>query len=94
MKALLLAAACLSSGCAAVTGSVPARGGPAMVAASAAPARSQSGSTRTQGTGGQTQTIGLPLGRAGKIGLWTGVAVFLAYLMHSDGDDGADATGP
>jgi hypothetical protein len=36
---------------------------------------------------GTTQTIGLPLSRGAKIGLWTGVAVFLGYLMATDGDD-------
>ena len=51
------------------------------------------GSTRT--TGSRTQTIGLPLGRGTKIGLWTGVAVFLAYLMATDGEeDGAGAAEP
>ncbi len=49
-----------------------------MFAASAGPARS---------TGGRTQTVGLPLSRGGKIGLWAGVAVVLAYLMASDGED-------
>jgi hypothetical protein len=36
---------------------------------------------------GTTQTIGLPLSRAAKIGLWTGVAVVLAYLIATDGED-------
>jgi hypothetical protein len=37
-------------------------------------------------SGGRTQKVGLPLTRAQKIGLWTGVAVLLAYLM-ADSDD-------
>jgi hypothetical protein len=43
---------------------------------------------------GTTQTVGLPLSRAGKIGLWTGVAVVLAYLMATDGEDDPVADGP
>jgi hypothetical protein len=42
--------------------------------------------------GGRTQKVGLPLTRAQKIGLWTGVAVLLAYLM-ADSDD-AEASSP
>jgi hypothetical protein len=34
----------------------------------------------------------LPLSRGGKIGLWTGVAVFLGYLMATDGEEDGDAT--
>jgi hypothetical protein len=34
----------------------------------------------------------LPLTRAQKLGFWAGVAVFLAYLMASDGED--DDAGP
>jgi len=86
MRVLLLVAVCVLSGCAAVPGVAPPRDGQAALAASAAPARS---------TGSRTQTVGLPLGRAGKIGLWSGVALFLAYLMHTDGDDDeAASTGP
>jgi len=43
-------------------------------------------------SGGRTQKVGLPLTRAQKIGLWTGVAVLLAYLM-ADSDD-AEASTP
>ena len=43
-------------------------------------------------SGGRTQKVGLPLTRAQKIGLWTGVAVLLAYLM-ADSDD-AEASAP
>ena len=51
------------------------------------------GSVRT--TGSRTQKIGLPLSRGGKIGLWTGVAVFLAYMMATDGEeDGAGTADP
>jgi hypothetical protein len=35
--------------------------------------------------GGRTQTVGLPLSRGGKIGLWAGVTVFLAYLIRGLG---------
>jgi hypothetical protein len=46
-------------------------------------------------SGSRTQTVGLPLSRGGKIGLWTGVAVFVAYLMASDGEDSdADPVDP
>jgi len=59
----------------------------AMSRANAAPARSS--------MGGRTQTVGLPFSRAGKIGLWAGVAVFLAYLMATDGEeDGAGSADP
>ncbi|HEY9183135.1 MAG TPA: hypothetical protein VIQ99_08045 [Gammaproteobacteria bacterium] len=34
--------------------------------------------------GGRTTKVGLPLTRAQKIGLWTGVAVLLAYLIADD----------
>jgi hypothetical protein len=43
---------------------------------------------------GSTQTIGLPLSRAAKIGLWTSVAVILAYLIATDGDDDPAADVP
>jgi hypothetical protein len=81
MRVLLLLATAVLSGCAAMEAVIPAGGdaeGRAMSAASAAPARTSSG--------GSTRTVGLPLSRKGKIGLWAGVAVFLAYLMHSDGE--------
>jgi len=39
--------------------------------------------------GGRTTTVGLPLTRAQKIGLWSGVAVLIAYLMADDDDDDA-----
>jgi hypothetical protein len=80
VRLLLLAAAALSAGCAAAPGAIPAREGQSTIVTNAAPARS---------TGSRTQTVGLPLGRAGKIGLWAGVAVFLAYLMETDGEDGS-----
>jgi hypothetical protein len=55
----------------------------------------QSGRTSRTTSGSRTQTVGLPLSRAGKIGLWTGVAVFLAYLMATDGEeDEADSAEP
>jgi hypothetical protein len=37
--------------------------------------------------GGRTTTVGLPLTRAQKIGLWTGVAVVLAYVMADDNEE-------
>jgi hypothetical protein len=37
---------------------------------------------------GTTTKVGLPLTRAQKIGLWTGVAVLLGYLMADDDDAG------
>jgi len=40
---------------------------------------------------GSTTTVGLPLSRAAKIGLWSGVAVLIAYLIADDDDeDSAD----
>ena len=78
------------SGCAHTEASVALRhDGEAETLSSASARASRSTST------GRTQTVGLPLSRAGKIGLWAGVAVFLAYLMQSDGDeDGEGSTGP
>ena len=74
------------SGCATTATVVPPGGAQAPLSA-AAPARSASG--------GRTQTVGLPLSRGGKIGLWAGVAVFLAYLMATDGEeDGAGSADP
>jgi hypothetical protein len=55
-----------------------------------APLAANAGSVRTTGT--RTQKIGLPLGRGGKIGLWTGVAVLLAYMMATDGEDDSSTT--
>jgi hypothetical protein len=87
VRVLLLILACVLSGCATTAAVVP-PGGDAeaqpMSRANAAPTRST--------MGGRTQTVGLPLSRAGKIGLWTGVAVFLGYLMATDGDE--DGAGP
>ena len=78
------------SGCATSVAVVPPGGdseAQPVVRANAAPARST--------MGGRTQSVGLPLSRAGKIGLWAGVAVFLGYLMATDGeDDGAGSTEP
>jgi hypothetical protein len=34
----------------------------------------------------RTTRVGLPLTRAQKIGLWSGVAVLIAYLMADDDD--------
>jgi len=39
-------------------------------------------------TGQTTQRRGLPLTRGQKVLLWTGVAVFLGYLMADSDDDG------
>ena len=87
---VLLMLAFVLSGCATTAAVVPPggdAGAQAMLGASAAPARST--------MGGRTQTVGLPLSRKGKIGLWAGVAVFLAYLMASDGEeDGAGSVDP
>jgi len=87
MKRLVLASVCVLQGCAAMTGVAPKSDGEPLMTASARPAQS----TRN----GRTQTVGLPLSRAGKIGLWAGVAVFLAYLMDSDGEgDSAGSAEP
>jgi hypothetical protein len=45
---------------------------------------------RTTG-GGRSRTVGLPLPRAAKIGLWTGVAVILALAMADSDADASDA---
>ena len=87
MKALLLVAASVLSGCATMTAVVPSSGELESRAASL-----QSGRTSSTTSGTRTQTVGLPLSRAGKIGLWTGVAVFLAYLMATDGEDDGTAS--
>ena len=90
MKLLLLAAAAILSGCATTT-TVVVRGDE--IAGSAKLAASQGAGRST--SGGRTQTVGLPLSRKGKIGLWAGVAVFLAYLMDSDGEeDGGGSAAP
>ena len=87
MKALLLILASAISGCAALA-TAP------LLGEADAQTRSMAAGRSAQGTsGGRTQTVGLPLSRAGKIGLWAGVAVFLAYLMASDGDDEAQGVG-
>ena len=89
---LLILMACLC-GCATTAAVVPSRdaaANPVVSRASARPARTTSGGT----SGGSTQTSGLPLSRGAKIGLWAGVAVVLASLMHSDGEEGAEAPVP
>jgi hypothetical protein len=48
------------------------------------------GPVRTTG-GGRSRTVGLPLPRAAKIGLWTGVAVILALAMADSDADASDA---
>jgi hypothetical protein len=86
-RILFLGIAAASSGCATTTAVVAARGGvqgqPATLTAN--------GPARTTG-GGRTQTVGLPLPPAAKIGLWTGVAVILAFAM-ADSDDATDDAG-
>ena len=60
-----------------------------MLGAAEAPARST--------MGGRTPTVGLPLSRAGEDrDIWDReMAVFLGYLMATDGDeDGADPSDP
>jgi hypothetical protein len=37
--------------------------------------------------GGSTTTVGLPLPRAAKIGLWSGVALLIAHLIADDDND-------
>jgi hypothetical protein len=44
-------------------------------------------------SGGRTQTVGLPLPPAAKIGLWSGVAVLLALAMADDSDGAAPDEG-
>jgi uncharacterized protein YceK len=88
MRVLLLMLAVVLSGCASTAVVVSSRGDPETQAALQA-----RGTTRST-SGSRTQTVGLPLSRAGKIGLWAGVAVFLAYLMASDGEESADAVDP
>ena len=85
MRALLLVLGAALSGCVTSGAQVEFCGNAdcRLMAASA-------GSSRT--TGSRTQTVGLPLGRRAKIGLWTGVAVFLAYLMATDGEEEAAGT--
>jgi len=79
-SALLVVLVGVSAGCGTVTAGVSARDAQGQTASMANRA------TRST-SGGTTQTVGLPLSRAGKIGLWAGVAVFLAYLMATDGED-------
>ena len=89
MRVLLLMLAVVLSGCATTAAVVPPGGDAGTQAALQA-----RGTTRST-SGSRTQTIGLPLSRAGKIGLWAGVAVFLAYLVASDdSEESADAVGP
>jgi len=85
LRSLLLILIVALSGCASIGAGAPGRTdfGPAKLAANA-------GSVRT--TGSRTQKVGLPLSRGGKIGLWTGVAVFLGYLMATDGEEDGDGT--
>lgn len=80
MKALLLVLSAALSGCV-TSGAMVGCGNAGCQTLSA----SSAGSSRT--TGSRTQTVGLPLGRGAKIGLWTGVAVFLGYLMATDGEE-------
>jgi hypothetical protein len=87
MKALLLVAVSVLAGCAAMPAAVPSADDTASRAAAL-----QSGRTSRTTSGTRTQTVGLPLSRAGKIGLWTGVAVVLAYLMATDGEDDGTAS--
>jgi hypothetical protein len=85
VRTLLLILAAALAGCATTPVVGPPRGGVesgVALAASAGPARTTSGS--------RTQTRGLPLSRGAKIGLWAGVAVFLAYLM-ADSERDTDA---
>jgi len=89
MRALLLVLSAALSGCVA-SGPIS---GPCGNADCQATWAANAGSTRTTGT--RTQTVGLPLGRGAKIGLWTGVAVLLAYLMATDGEEeGAGTADP
>ena len=85
MRALLLVLSAALSGCVTTGAMVGSRGDADYQPMLAASAGSSSASSRTQ-------TIGLPLGRKGKIGLWTGVALFLAYLMATDGEEEAAGT--
>jgi hypothetical protein len=82
----LISWAVASAGCAATAAVVPragAQGEPASAAAN--------GPSRSTG-GGRTQTVGLPLPPAAKIGLWTGVAVLLALTMADDDEDTGEAS--
>jgi uncharacterized protein YceK len=89
MRTSLVVLAVALSGCATTAVVVP-TGGDAETQA----ALQARGTTRST-SGSSTQTVGLPLSRAGKIGLWAGVAVFRAYLMASDGEEeSADAVDP
>ena len=94
LRALLLVLSAALSGCVTTGALVGSRGDAdyqAMLAANAGSSRP----TGSRTTGSRTQTIGLPLGRGAKIGLWTGVAVFLAYLMATDGEEeGASTADP
>jgi hypothetical protein len=86
LRSLFLIVVIAFSGCASISAGAPTRADfdrQAMWAANA-------GSVRTTGSG--AQKVGLPLSRGGKIGLWTGVAVLLGYLMATDGEDGGDGT--
>jgi hypothetical protein len=88
MRVLLLMVAVVLSSCATTAAVVPPGG------AAETQAQLQARRTTRSTSGSRTQTVGLPLSRAGKIGLWAGVAVFLAYLMASDGEESADAVDP
>ena len=88
MRVLLLMLASVLAGCATAAAVVQ---GDAVEAQAPLQARRTTRST----SGSRTQTVGLPLSRGGKIGLWTGVAVFVAYLMASDDEDSdADPVDP
>lgn len=83
----------LVSGCAAGAVVVPSGGveSQSIVMATGGPVRTTSGGAGAS----RTQKIGLPLSRGAKIGLWSGVAVLLAYLMvDDDRDDGAAPSDP
>ena len=81
MRALLLVLSAALSGCVA-SGPIAGSCGNADCQATW-----QASAGSSHAIGSRTQTTGLPLGRKAKIGLWTGVAVFLAYLMATDGEE-------
>jgi uncharacterized protein YceK len=88
LRNLFVVFAAASSGCATTTAVVAARGG----VQGQAMTLTANGPARTTG-GGHTQTVGLPLPPAAKLGLWTGVAVLLALAMADSDDDAADDAG-
>lgn len=87
MRGLLFIAALVLAGCATAGREAPPLAGDSMLL--------QSGRTTRTTSGSRTQTVGLPLSRGAKIGLWAGVAVVLAYLMATDGEEeAADSADP